>query len=146
MARRRIAIVGSGFAGSILARVLARQGHEVTLLDRGRHPRFALGESSTPLAALSLERLAARYDLPDLSDLAAYGRWRRRLPELRRGLKRGFTFYAHRPGGPYTNGPNNDHRLLVAAAPPTRWPTAIGCGRTSIITWPAAPPWPGSIS
>jgi len=117
MARRRIAIVGSGFAGSILARVLARQGHEVTLLDRGRHPRFALGESSTPLAALSLERLAARYDLPDLADLAAYGRWRRRLPELRRGLKRGFTFYAHRPGGPYTNGPNNDHRLLVAASP-----------------------------
>ncbi|MEA2691293.1 MAG: tetracycline 7-halogenase / O2-dependent halogenase, partial [Acidobacteriota bacterium] len=113
----RIAIVGSGFAGSILARVLHRQGHEVTLLDRGRHPRFALGESSTPLAALCLERLAARYDLPDLHDLAAYGRWRQRLPELRRGLKRGFTFYAHQPGKPFSNGPANEHRLLVAASP-----------------------------
>jgi FADH2 O2-dependent halogenase len=113
----RIAIVGSGFAGSILARVLHGQGHEVTLLDRGRHPRFALGESSTPLAALCLERLAARYDLPDLHDLAAYGRWRQRLPELRRGLKRGFTFYSHQPGKPFSNGPSNEHRLLVAASP-----------------------------
>lgn len=113
----RIAVVGSGFAGSILARVLARQGHRVTLLDRRRHPRFALGESSTPLAALSLERLAARYGLDDLRALAAYGRWRRALPELRCGLKRGFTFYAHQPGEPFSNGPRNEHRLMVAASP-----------------------------
>jgi FADH2 O2-dependent halogenase len=117
MARRRIAIVGSGFAGSILARVLHAEGHRVTLLDRGRHPRFALGESSTPLAALSLERLAAGYGLADLHHLAAYGRWRRELPELRCGLKRGFTFYGHRPGEPFTNGPANEHRLMVAASP-----------------------------
>ncbi|HEY8019521.1 MAG TPA: tryptophan 7-halogenase, partial [Thermoanaerobaculia bacterium] len=83
----------------------------------GRHPRFALGESSTPLAALSLERLAARYGLGDLHALAAYGRWRRELPALRRGLKRGFTFYAHRPGEPYSNGADNESRLLVAASP-----------------------------
>jgi len=117
MAGLRIAIVGSGFAGSILARLLQLQGHRVTLVDRGRHPRFALGESSTPLAALSLERLAARYGQGDLHALAAYGRWRESLPELRRGLKRGFTFYAQQPGEPYTNGPANEHRLLVAASP-----------------------------
>jgi FADH2 O2-dependent halogenase len=117
MPGRRIAIVGSGFAGSILARVLQLQGHRVTLLDRGRHPRFALGESSTPLAALSLERLAKRYGQEDLHALAAYGRWRERLPDLRRGLKRGFTFYGHQPGEPYRNGPTNEHRLLVAASP-----------------------------
>src|SRR5436309_12571495 len=111
----KIAIVGSGFAGSILARILQGQGHRVLLLDRGRHPRFALGESSTPLAALCLERLAARYGLEDLHDLAAYGRWRQRLPELRRGLKRGFTLYSHQPGKPFSNGPANEHRLLVAA-------------------------------
>jgi FADH2 O2-dependent halogenase len=114
---RRIAIVGSGFAGSILARTLQAQGHRVTLIDRGRHPRFALGESSTPLAALSLERLAARYGLADLHQLAAYGRWRRALPELRCGLKRGFTFYGHRPGEPFRNGEANENRLLVAASP-----------------------------
>lgn len=113
----RIAIVGSGFAGSILARILAVQGHRVLLLDRGRHPRFALGESSTPLAALGLERLAARYGLEDLHALAAWGRWTERLPHLRRGLKRGFTFYGHEPGRPYANGPANERRLLVAASP-----------------------------
>jgi FADH2 O2-dependent halogenase len=117
MKKLRIAIVGSGFAGSILARGLHLQGHRVTLLDRQRHPRFALGESSTPLAALSLERLAKLPGLEDLRNLAAYGRWQRELPRLRCGLKRGFTFYQHRPGEPYANGPENDSRLLVAASP-----------------------------
>jgi FADH2 O2-dependent halogenase len=113
----RIAIVGSGFAGSILARILQIQGHRVLLLDRQKHPRFALGESSTPLAAICLERLAARYGLDDLHALAAWGRWRERLPHLRRGLKRGFTFYGHEPGRPFANGPANERRLLVAASP-----------------------------
>lgn len=113
----KIAIVGSGFAGSILARILAIQGHQIQLLDRQRHPRFALGESSTPLAAICLERLAARYGLDDLHALAAWGRWRQALPHLRRGLKRGFTFYSHSPGKPFANGAANERRLLVAASP-----------------------------
>ncbi len=112
-----IAIAGSGLTGSILARILARQGRRVLLLERGEHPRFAIGESSTPLAAILLETLAERYRLPDLADLAAYGRWTRRLGHLRRGLKRGFTFYAHRPGEEWTPGPANESRLLVAASP-----------------------------
>ncbi|MCB1034675.1 MAG: FAD-dependent monooxygenase [Acidobacteria bacterium] len=112
-----IVIVGSGFAGSILARILASRGREVMLVERGIHPRFALGESSTPLASLSLERLATTYGLDDLGALAAYGRWGRELPQLRRGLKRGFTFCQHRPGRPYENGQANDSRLLVAASP-----------------------------
>jgi FADH2 O2-dependent halogenase len=113
----KIALVGSGFAGSILARILQTQGHQVLLLDRNRHPRFALGESSTPLAAICLERLAERYGLDDLHALAAWGRWKKRLPHLRRGLKRGFTFYGHTPGRPYTNGAANERRVLVAASP-----------------------------
>ena len=112
-----VVIVGSGFAGSILARVARAAGHDVTLVERGRHPRFALGESSTPLAAIALERLAARYGLADLRDLAAYGRWKARLPDVRCGLKRGFTFYRHRRGQPYRNDETNANRLLVAASP-----------------------------
>lgn len=113
-------MVGSGFAGTILARVLHRQGHDVILCERDRHPRFALGESSTPLAALSLERLAARYGLEDLRHLAAYGRWLEHRPSVRRGLKRGFTFYRHFPGEAFRNGPGNENRLLVAASPADR--------------------------
>jgi FADH2 O2-dependent halogenase len=123
-----VVIVGSGFAGSILARVLARAGRSVLLVERGRHPRFALGESSTPLAAIALERLARRLrpedDGEDLHALAAAGRWRRdpQLDRLRRGLKRGFSFYPHRfheyrPGVPSADAAVPVPRLLVAASP-----------------------------
>jgi len=115
--RYDVVVVGSGFAGSIVARVLARQGLAVALLEAGRHPRFALGESSTPLAALSLERLARRWDLPDLHALAAWGRWRAALPGLGCGLKRGFTFYLHEAGKPFDRAAEPAHRLLVAASP-----------------------------
>ena len=115
-----VAIIGSGFAGSVLARILNRQGKKVLLLERETHPRFSLGESSTPLAGLCLERLAKRWDLPDLRDLATYGRWMDRLPHLRRGLKRGFTFYDHRVGEPFRNSGFNEARLMVAASPDDR--------------------------
>lgn len=86
----------------------------MVLIERGRHPRFALGESSTPLADLALERLAARYGLADLHDLATWGRWKASYPELGCGLKRGFSFYFHRRG----RGLDRDQqRLLVAASP-----------------------------
>jgi len=120
MARFDVAVVGSGFAGSILARLLNRRGLRVVLLEKGRHPRFALGESTTPLANFALERLAASYDLPDLHHLSTWGRWRRGLPHLRRGLKRGFTFYRHRPGEGYRSSAENEARLLVAASPEDR--------------------------
>jgi FADH2 O2-dependent halogenase len=113
----RVAVVGSGFAGSLLARILAVQGHQVVLLERGTHPRFAIGESSTPLANLTLERLARRYGLDDCNDLAAHGRWVARFPELRRGLKRGFTFYRHHAGRPFAVDGSRTERLLVAASP-----------------------------
>ena len=112
-----VAIVGSGFAGSLLARVLAVLGYDVVLLERGTHPRFAIGESSTPLANLSLERLGVRYGLADCYNLATHGRWLAHFPELRRGLKRGFTFYRHHPNQPFANRGLNSERLLVAASP-----------------------------
>ena len=115
-----VAIIGAGFAGTILARVLRSQGMDVLLVEKDRHPRFALGESTTPLANLALERLAARYDLPDLHHLATYGRWTEHLPHLRRGLKRGFTFFRHRPDRPFRNTQANEARLMVAASPEDR--------------------------
>jgi FADH2 O2-dependent halogenase len=112
-----IAVVGSGFAGSLMARILAVLGYAVVLLERGTHPRFAIGESSTPLANLSLERIARRYNLVDCYHLAAHGRWLEHLPNVRRGLKRGFTFYRHHPGVSITNDVPASERLLVEASP-----------------------------
>ena len=112
-----IAVVGSGFAGSLLARVLTVMGYDVVLLERGTHPRFAVGESSTPLANLSLEHLGTRYGLADCYHMATHGRWLTRYPEIRRGLKRGFTFYRHHRGEEFRNKGLDSERLLVAASP-----------------------------
>src|SRR5258708_2211792 len=93
-----IAIVGSGFAGSLFAMIARRLGRSVILIERGSHPRFAIGESSTPLADLLLEELAVRYDLPRLLPLCKWGTWQKTYPNIAAGLKRGFSFYHHRRG------------------------------------------------
>ncbi|HEX8850023.1 MAG TPA: tryptophan 7-halogenase [Gemmatimonadaceae bacterium] len=117
---RGIAVVGSGFAGSLLARILATLGRDVVLLERGTHPRFAIGESSTPLANLALERIGERYGFADCYRLATHGRWLEHHPDLRRGLKRGFTYYRHHRGEPFANRGLDSERLLVAASPEDR--------------------------
>jgi FADH2 O2-dependent halogenase len=115
-----VAVFGSGFAGSLIAMIAKRLGHSVILLERGKHPRITIGESSTPLANLLLEELAVRYDLPAIKPLAKWGTWQRAYPEVACGLKRGFTFYHHQPGVPDAPDPEHQHQLLVAASPHDR--------------------------
>lgn len=108
-------IVGGAFGGSLLGMIACRLGLRTAVVDRGRHPRFAIGESSTPLANLLLEELATRYGLPRLLPLAKWGTWQREYPNLPAGIKRGFTFYHHAWESPLTSAP--DSALLVAASP-----------------------------
>ena len=135
--RRRIdadvAIVGSGFTGSLAALALRRARARVVLIERGRHPRFAIGESSTPLANLLLEELADRYDLPrdprvlEMGHLAADASGRRLRPQARLHVllpsaRRAFA---------------DDRRIASGScwsprARTTRSPTRTGTGRTSI--------------
>ncbi len=112
-----VAILGSGFAASVLAMVARRQGLTVLLIERGLHPRFAIGESTSPMANLLLEELAHEYDLPRLLPLTQYGPWKRAYPELNVGLKRGFSYYAHRAGEAFRPEPERSNELLVAASP-----------------------------
>ena len=112
-----LAILGSGFGGSLLAMAARRLGKSVLLLERGSHPRFAIGESTSPLANLLLEELATEYDLPRLLPLTGYGAWQRAYPEIPVGLKRGFTYYAHAAGESFAPDSNHERQLLVAASP-----------------------------
>ncbi len=89
----------------------------MVLVERGRHPRFAIGESSTPLANLLLEELADRYDLPQIRVFSKWGTWQRSRPDVGGGLKRGFTFFFHQPGEPFGDDREHDRQLLVAASP-----------------------------
>ena len=112
-----LAIIGSGFGGSVLAMIARRLGMRVVLLERGRHPRFAIGESASPLAGVLIEQLADRYDLPRLRPLSAFGTWQRTYPDVVCGLKRGFTYFKHEPGRRYETRPDRSNQLLVAASP-----------------------------
>ena len=112
-----VAIVGAGFSGAILAMVLRRQGRSVALLERGRHPRFAIGESTTPLSNLLIEELAGEFDLPRLRPFSKWGTWRATYPEIACGLKRGFSFVHHAHGERWTDDETHARQLLVAASP-----------------------------
>jgi FADH2 O2-dependent halogenase len=111
------AIVGSGFSGSLTALALRARGYRVALIERGRHPRFAIGESSTPLANLLIEELASRYDLAQVRPFSKWGTWQRSRPDVACGLKRGFTFFFHEAGQPFADTEAHERQLLVAASP-----------------------------
>jgi FADH2 O2-dependent halogenase len=100
-----------------MAMIARRLGFSVVLLERGRHPRFMIGESSTPLSNLLLEDLANRYDLPAIKSLSKWGSWQQQHPEIAGGLKRGFTFYHHLLGHADAPDPERRNQLLVAASP-----------------------------
>src|SRR6266568_3818683 len=112
-----IAVIGSGFGGSLMAMIARRLGRSVILLERGQHPRFVIGESSTPLANLLLDELARRYDLPRLLPLVKWGSWQKTYQQIACGLKLGFTFYHHQFDRPFDYHPDHRNQLLVAASP-----------------------------
>lgn len=113
-----VAVVGSGFAGSLTALIARRLGYSVVLLERGTHPRIVIGESTTPLTNLLLEELCDRYGLETIRAFSKWGTWQRTRPEVACGLKRGFTFYHHSLDGSATGPlPDRERQLLVAASP-----------------------------
>ena len=112
-----VAVVGSGFGGSLTALALLKRNVRVALIERGRHPRFAIGESSTPLANLLLEELSTQYELPRLRPFCKWGPWQRARPDVAVGLKRGFSFFFHQPHTVFADDESHARQLLVAASP-----------------------------
>ncbi len=111
-----IVILGSGFGGSLLALILARAGKSVAMVDRSRHPKFAIGESSTPLADRTLAQMADEYGIPELRPLCHWGSWKRELPQLLCGKKRGFTYFDQTTAEDLTVENIDFRRLLVSAS------------------------------
>jgi FADH2 O2-dependent halogenase len=128
-----VIVVGGGPGGALTAMMLASRGRRVTLIERNAFPRFAVGESSTPIASRTLQQIATDYGIPELLPLTNWGRWCQSQVErsdnhdtrpLTGGLKRGFTYYDHRPASGIAQfsaqayWPNrSSERLLVAASP-----------------------------
>lgn len=111
-----ILIAGAGFAGALTALLLHSRGFSVCLVEKGRHPRFAIGESSTPVADLLLRDLSVRYDLPWLYPFSRYGSWQEAHPEIVCGIKRGFSYFKHYPGRVFSTDAMHSQELLVAAS------------------------------
>jgi len=52
-----VLVIGGGPAGSAVATFMRQRGRSVTLLEKGRHPRFHIGESLLPMNLPILERM-----------------------------------------------------------------------------------------
>lgn len=92
-----IAILGAGFAGSLLGAVLARNGANVLLIDSASHPRFSIGESTIPYTLVCLRTIAERYDVPEIKNICAFDAFNEKVARTS-GIKKHFGFLIHREG------------------------------------------------
>jgi FADH2 O2-dependent halogenase len=93
-----ITILGSGMAGGILALCCRSMGLRVLLVEKGDHPRFAIGESVTGEALRRLDFLAGHFDVPLLRDLSSYPRIKRAGLPVATWPKSHVTFVQHTVG------------------------------------------------
>lgn len=111
-----VAIFGSGFGGSITALMLDSLGLTPVVLDKASHPRFTIGESSTPTGNMILRDLADRYDLSTLRPMSAHGPWQDAYPDITSGRKRGFSYFHHPRDESFAPALDHSNELLVAAS------------------------------
>ncbi len=114
-------IIGSGFSGSLLGWILATKGWRVAIVDRASHPRFAIGESSTPTADFLLAYLADRWSLPELRPFAAWGTWKESYPQIDCGKKRGFAYVRHQRDCIFSDDAEHCRSMMVAASQTDYW-------------------------
>lgn len=94
-----VIIIGSGFAGSILASILARHGGRVALVDAFSHPRYAIGESTIPQTSQMISLIARKFEIPELEDLGLGApKGLRENISSACGIKRVFGFAYHELG------------------------------------------------
>lgn len=90
-----VIIVGSGITGSLGAVILKKLGYKVLMLEKSKHPRFALGESATPLTTHYFERFSKQFDIPELMSFSSYGKMRQERTEMNCGPKELFYYMKH---------------------------------------------------
>ena len=108
-----VIILGSGLGGSALAAVLARQGRRVLVLERAEHPRFAIGESTTPSATIPFKIIGERFDVPEIAALGDFYSATQTFGSTH-GLKHAFSFLRHEEGQP--QDPDKSNQLPTIAA------------------------------
>lgn len=62
-------VIGSGLFSSVLATIMAKNKLSVLIIDKGKHPRFAIGESTIPVTTTMFKIISKKYDIPEILDL-----------------------------------------------------------------------------
>ncbi len=109
-----VIILGSGLGGTMLGSILARHGRRVLILEAGRHPRFAIGEATTPDTSFRLKLLSKKYDVPEISYISEFYLLRDHIGPSS-GVKRGFSFLYHQPQ--QDQQPRRSHQFPTGAPP-----------------------------
>lgn len=92
-----VAILGTGFSGSILGAVLAKHGYKVLLIDEKEHPRFAIGEATIPQTTMMMRAIADRYGIPEIRDCSTFEGMHKHVTS-HCGIKSNFGFVYQREG------------------------------------------------
>ncbi|PRP93239.1 N-methyltryptophan oxidase [Enhygromyxa salina] len=112
--RYDLIVLGAGLGGTMLGAIMARHGRRVLLVDAGSHPRFAIGEATTPDTSFRLKLLAKKYEVPELAHLSAFYDLRDHVGPAS-GVKRAFSFLYHRMGA--AHDPTQSHQFPTGAPP-----------------------------
>ena len=109
-----VLVLGSGLGGSISAAILARKGWRVLLIEAGTHPRFAIGEATTPDTSCRLKIMSKKYGIPEFDHLTTFHKLRDHISPAC-GIKKSFSFLYHREGE--TQNPLESHQFPTLAPP-----------------------------
>ncbi len=112
--RYDVIVSGTGLYGTTLGAILARHGARVLLLERGEHPRFALGEALLPQSAIWPFVIGQRFDVPEIGHLSHADRIVDHITPAC-GLKHSIGFAWHGAGKPVEQ--QNTHQLIPPHLP-----------------------------
>lgn len=92
-----VAILGTGFSGSILGAILAKNNYRVLLIDGKEHPKFAVGEATIPQTTMMMRAVGDRYDIPEISACSTFEGMHEHVTS-HCGIKSNFGFVYERAG------------------------------------------------
>ena len=95
-----VIILGSGIGGSTLATILAKYDAKVLMIDKKKHPRFAIGEALTSHTERLLSLLSHQYGIPEFNHLTSFDKIQKNIEHTNCGFKRSFGFLYHQEGKP----------------------------------------------
>ena len=109
-----VIILGSGLPGSILAAIIARMGANILIIEKGSHPRFAIGEAMLPQSTMWMLLLGERFKLPEIEDITDVKRVNEKVSKVC-GQKRTISFLYHENGK--RQNQEQSHQVIAPEVP-----------------------------